>query len=242
MIDRELYLPEVLDRATRSGCAAAGVPDDIEFLTKPALATGMLIRALDAGVPAPVGGRRRGLRRRPRRCAPSWRPAGSATCWPSAATAASRPRPGCCAPTRSPPALPRTGLAAALRRAGAKGQRFYDWALDRPPRPRRRRRSGRRPVLVAAGPAPPPTPASWRSTAATAPSRCRCASWSASPDAAGRVEESFQAGKGLAGLDEHQVRRWTSWRRWTLLAMLAHALLAVHRRPRARRAARTRPG
>lgn len=41
------------------------------------------------------------------------------------------------------------------------------------------------------------------------------------------MEESFQAGKGLAGLDEHQVRRWTSWRRWTLLSMLAHALLAV---------------
>jgi hypothetical protein len=41
------------------------------------------------------------------------------------------------------------------------------------------------------------------------------------------VEESFQAGKGVAGLDEHQVRRWTSWRRWTLLAMVAHALLAV---------------
>jgi len=41
------------------------------------------------------------------------------------------------------------------------------------------------------------------------------------------VEESFQAAKGLAGLDEHQVRRWTSWRRWTVLSMLAHALLAV---------------
>jgi len=41
------------------------------------------------------------------------------------------------------------------------------------------------------------------------------------------VEESFPAGKGLAGLDEHQVRRWTSWRRWTLLAMIAHALLVV---------------
>ncbi|MEK6438457.1 hypothetical protein [Pseudonocardia sp. T1-2H] len=41
------------------------------------------------------------------------------------------------------------------------------------------------------------------------------------------VEESFQAGKGLAGLDEHQLRRWTSWRRWTMFAMLAHALLAV---------------
>jgi hypothetical protein len=34
-------------------------------------------------------------------------------------------------------------------------------------------------------------------------------------------------GKGLAGLDEHQVRRWTSWRRSTLFAMTAHALLAV---------------
>lgn len=41
------------------------------------------------------------------------------------------------------------------------------------------------------------------------------------------VEESFQTGKGLAGLDEHRVRRWISWRRWTLLAMIAHALLAV---------------
>lgn len=41
------------------------------------------------------------------------------------------------------------------------------------------------------------------------------------------VEESFQAGKGLTGLDEHPVRRRTSWRRWTLVAMLAHALLAV---------------
>ena len=48
--------------------------------------------------------------------------------------------------------------------------------------------------------------------------------------AAGRrwtVEESFPAGKGLAGLDEHQVRHWTSWKRWTMLAMVAHALLAV---------------
>jgi hypothetical protein len=41
------------------------------------------------------------------------------------------------------------------------------------------------------------------------------------------IEESFQTGKGLAGLDEHQLRRWLAWRRWTLLAMLAHALLAV---------------
>ena len=42
-----------------------------------------------------------------------------------------------------------------------------------------------------------------------------------------KIEESFQTGKGLAGLDEHQVRTWTSWHRWVTLAMLAHAFLAV---------------
>ena len=47
------------------------------------------------------------------------------------------------------------------------------------------------------------------------------------PFGAARSQNDRQAGKGLAGLDEHQVRRWTSWRRWTLLAMLAHALLVV---------------
>jgi hypothetical protein len=41
------------------------------------------------------------------------------------------------------------------------------------------------------------------------------------------VEERFQTGKGLCGLDQHQVRRWTSWYRWVTLAMLAHAFLVV---------------
>jgi SRSO17 transposase len=39
------------------------------------------------------------------------------------------------------------------------------------------------------------------------------------------IEERFQTGKGLCGLDQHQVRRWRSWYRWTTLAMLAHAFL-----------------
>jgi hypothetical protein len=42
-----------------------------------------------------------------------------------------------------------------------------------------------------------------------------------------RVEEAFQAGKGLYGLDQHQVRRWDSWYRWVTLAMLAYAFLVV---------------
>lgn len=44
-----------------------------------------------------------------------------------------------------------------------------------------------------------------------------------------RVEETFQSGKGLAGLDEHQGHRYASWSRLVTLAMLAHAFLAVVR-------------
>ena len=41
------------------------------------------------------------------------------------------------------------------------------------------------------------------------------------------IEERFQTAKGLCGLDQHQVRRWRSWYRWTTLAMVAHAFLVV---------------
>jgi hypothetical protein len=37
----------------------------------------------------------------------------------------------------------------------------------------------------------------------------------------------FKAGKGHPGLDQHQVRTWTSWYRYTTLAMFAHTTLAV---------------
>jgi hypothetical protein len=42
-----------------------------------------------------------------------------------------------------------------------------------------------------------------------------------------RIEDGFAGGKELAALDEHQVRSWTSWHRWTILALLAHAFLSV---------------
>jgi SRSO17 transposase len=51
MIDRELYLPASWTSDDQR-CTAAGIPADIGFLTKPALAAGMLVRALNAGVPA----------------------------------------------------------------------------------------------------------------------------------------------------------------------------------------------
>jgi SRSO17 transposase len=47
------------------------------------------------------------------------------------------------------------------------------------------------------------------------------------PTLRGDLEENFQASKGLTGLDEHQVRTWTSWHRWVTLAMLALTFLTV---------------
>lgn len=41
------------------------------------------------------------------------------------------------------------------------------------------------------------------------------------------IEEGFQVGKSLYGLDQHQVRTFKSWYRWATLAMLAHAFLAA---------------
>jgi SRSO17 transposase len=51
VVDRELYLPRSwTDDPDR--LQAAGVPDQVGFATKPALAQAMICRALDAGVPA----------------------------------------------------------------------------------------------------------------------------------------------------------------------------------------------
>jgi SRSO17 transposase len=50
LIDRELYLPEswTFDRVR---CRAAGIPDEVDFVTKPRQAMAMLARAMDAGAP-----------------------------------------------------------------------------------------------------------------------------------------------------------------------------------------------
>lgn len=115
--------------------------------------------------------------------------------------------------------LPKRAWQKLSAGAGAKGHRFYDWALadvadDQPGHRhllvRRNRNSGELAFYRSYSAAPVPL---------ATPVRVAGRRWT--------VEETFQAAKGLAGLDEHQVRRWTSWHRWVTLAMLAHAFLAA---------------
>jgi SRSO17 transposase len=219
LIDRALYLPKawIEDPQRR---ATAGVPGDVQFATKPTLARQMIARALDAGVPADwvTGDEVYGADPR-LRAELEHRRVGyvlAVACDHRVNTAAGRLRADQIA--ASLPATPWQRLSAG---SGSKGPRFYDWAwiaIDTDAERvgqwwlliRRNRTTGELAYYRCYAPEPVPL----RELVRVAGRR-----WT--------VEESFQASKGLTGLDQHQVRHWTSWHRWTLLAMLAYAFLAV---------------
>lgn len=219
LIDRALYLPKSWceDNERR---AEAGVPNDVEFATKPALAKELITRALEGGAAAnwvagdEVYGADPGLRTELEQ-----RQVGYVL-----AVARSHPLTTAAGKQRADEIaarLPKHVWQRLSAGAGSKGQRFYDWAwitidtdADRPGQRwlliRRNRRTGEPAFYRCYAPGP----VSLATLVRVAGRR-----WT--------VEESFQASKGLAGLDQHQVRRWTSWHRWTVLAMLAHAFLVV---------------
>jgi SRSO17 transposase len=221
VIDRELYLPQGW-LADAQRCQAAGVPDQVGFASKPELARVMLERALDAQVPAgwvtadEVYGGSPALR--------GWletrgMPYVLAVKSTEPLTPASGPSASA---ARLAEHIPSSGWLRLSAGHGAKGRRWYGWsrlALATAGVPngwgrwlllRRSLRTGELAYYACAGPASLPLIALVR----VAGTR-----W--------RVEEAFQAGKGLCGLDQHQVRRWCSWYRWVTLAMLAYAFLVV---------------
>ncbi len=215
LIDRELYVPKSW-AADPARCRAAGIPDGTVFATKPALARRMLARTLDAGAPAgwvtgdEVYGADPGLR-----ADLEQRQIGyvlAVACGPRVVAGTTK-RADALA-TR----LPRCAWQRYSAGRGAKGHRYYDWAwlaID-PGQP------GHRWLLIRN-----------RRTAELAFYRCyrpRHIPLAALVKIAGSrwtIEENFQASKGLAGLDEHQVRTWASWHRWVTLAMLATAFLTI---------------
>jgi SRSO17 transposase len=217
LIDRELYLPKSWT-ADPDRCRAAGIPDGTAFATKPALALAMISRALDAGTPAgwitadEVYGQDPALRADLERRQISYVLAEAAT--HRVATGA-----GTCPAAAIARGLPRRAWQRYSAGLGAKGHRWYDWAwasIDAG-RPgcrwlliRRSRRTGELAFYRCYSPHPVPL----ATLAKIAGLR-----WT--------TEENFQASKGLTGLDEHQVRRWTSRYRWTTLAMLATAFLTI---------------
>ena len=220
-IDRALYLPRSWTSAP-ARCRAAGVPEGTAFATKPALARQMITRALDAGTPAAwatadeVYGQDPQLRAELARRGLGYVLAVARTC-PVATPAGTRPAAEL---ARWVPARAWQRLSAG---PGAKGPRWYDWALidvtdpavtegDGPHWLLIRRRISDGELAFYRAHAPRPVPLAL--LVHVAGSR-----W--------KVEDGFAGGKELAALDEHQVRSWTSWHRWTILALLACAFLSV---------------
>jgi SRSO17 transposase len=216
-IDRALYLPRcwAQDETRRR---EAAVPAEVEFATKPALAKAMIGRALDAGTPArwvagdEVYGADPGLRGDLHTRRVGYVLAVAKNHRVLVGTGRHRA-------AELVAGLPARAWQRISAGPGAKGHRWYDWALvevteDVPGQHwlliRRNPRTGELAFYRAYSPTPVPLAA----LVAVAGRR-----WA--------VEESFQTGKELAALDEHQVRGWTSWHRWTVLAMLAHAFLSV---------------
>jgi SRSO17 transposase len=220
LIDRALYLPrcwaEDPDRRDE-----AGIPLDRRgFATKPALAQGLIARAVQAKVPAAwvagvVYGADPKLRAAIRSHGLGY----------LLAVSTNRRVPTPAGPIRVdrlPERVPARAWQKHRASPGSHGHRYYSWAWVAL-LPEEDTDTGHHHLLIRRNDATgeliylrcySPRPVTLHTLVAVAGQR-----W--------RIEESFQAAKGLSGLDHHQVRRWTSWHRWTTLAMLAHAFLAV---------------
>ena len=221
LIDRALYLPRSWT-SDPDRCRAAGVPEGTVFATKPALAKTLITRVLDAGAPAAwvtadeVYGQDPQLRAELARRGLGYVLAVAKTCQ-VVTPAGARPAIGL---AKKLPARAWQRISAG---PGAKGPRWYDWALIEVADSavtdgsgphwlliRRRISDGEYAFYRAHAPGPVPLAQLVRAAGSR---------W--------KVEEGFAACKELAALDEHQVRSWTSWHRWTILALLACAFLAV---------------
>ncbi len=230
LVDREPYLPtswtEDADR-----CAAAGVPAEVGFATKPQLGIDMLARAHTAGVLSgwvtadEAFGQNRTFR--------SW-PAAHAV--PFVLVTRSNDTLTC--PDgrrhRAENLLALAGDRAWERRSagpGAHGDRLHDWTV-----------LALHPTANTDGLPPGWGHCCWsaaRSTRNRAPTPelafYRCAGVAATPvpelirvaTARWAIEECFQTAKNEAGLDHHQVRGYRAWYAHVTLAMLAAAYLAA---------------
>jgi len=180
VIDRELYLPRSwTDDAER--CRAAGVPDQVGFVTKPALATQMICRALDAGVPAAwvagdeVYGANPKLRAELERRGIGY----------VLAVACDHPVGfgGATRPADALIAMSQRGHGSACRPAGAP--RATATTTGRSSASMARLRLAARPASIGSWSAATSGPASWPSTAATRPARRPWPSWWGSRAGAG---------------------------------------------------------
>lgn len=229
LIDRALYLPKAW-ADDRDRCREAGIPENVEFATKPELARQMLKRAFRAGVAAAwvtadeVYGSDSKFRNMLEKQGVGYVVAVSsqqrlfldgryarvdeyAADWPNQAW-----KKLSCGP-------------------GTKGERVYQWAFVGFGTPTE---MGFRKGFLVRRSLKDSADRAYYFTCANADTsvnelvRVAGARWA--------IEECFEQGKQETGLDEYEVRSWHAWHRHITLAMFAHAMLvAIRKKANARR-------
>ena len=224
LIDRRVYLP-VSWTDDRDRCQAAGVPDEVGFATRGELAADMITAAVQAEVPAgwvaadEVYGNSSAFRAGLRKHRLGYVLAVSRSHLVPIDGGKVRLRAD-----RIATGLPASAWQRRSAGAGSKGPRWYDWAwLDQVTTDADPDDDGHHSLLIRKN----------TTTGELAFYRC----WTPHPASLAQlvrvagirwtVEEGFQAAKGQVGLDQHQVRRWDSWHRFTTLALAALAILAL---------------
>ena len=220
MLDRRLYLPKewAEDQERRR---AAGVPEGIQFQTKPQMALEMIQEAVKAGVPFTwvtgdsIYGDFRDIRmwlesqgKRYVLCV-----SGKEHVW----IGLKQHRVNSLLES-----IPAEGWMRESAGAGSKGERLYDWTLLRlnpPPiagwaRWLLVRRSIDKPDVLRAYVCCAPEDTPMQTLIRIAGTR-----WT--------VETCFAESKGQVGLDQYEVRSYAGWYKYISLACLAHALLTV---------------
>ncbi len=218
LIDRRLYLPEHSWSDNPERRTAAGIPETVQFATKPTLALEMIAAALDAGIAASWVTGDEAYGQDPQlRAALETR--GTGYVLAVACSMRVRINHGRTAVRADivTDRLPATAWQRHSAGNGAKGPRYYDWAWihigtgsHRHLLIRRNRSTGELAFYLCWSPTEVPLSELVRVAGAR---------WS--------VEECFQAAKSQVGLDHYQVRHWTSWHRHITLAMLALAFLTA---------------
>jgi SRSO17 transposase len=222
LIDRELYLPQSWAE-DRDRCRAAGIPEEVEFVTKPRQAQAMISRAIAAGVPFAwftadeTYGQAKFLQTWLEDQDVSYVMAirRSDTLTTSAGEERADALIG---------GIPARAWQRISAGAGAHGPREYDWARV-PVRAGWKR--GRGHWLLARRSRSDPEEIAYY--ACYGPRRSSTADLAWIAGSRWHIEECFQQAKGEAGLDHYQVRSWRAWYAHITLSMLALAWLAVSR-------------
>lgn len=216
LLERELYIPEKTWFGDPDRCAEAGVPDDLEFATRPQQVAAMIDRVRDRGVPFAwfaadeESGQNPGLRAH-------LEDAGLAYVMAIPKTTEFTDTAGVTVSIAE--RFGRLTPGAWQRRAcgiGTKGFRVYDWTLldsdntDHQYLVRRSIDDGELAFYHCYNP---------RGEGSGELVHIAGARWP--------IEECFEATKGGVGLDNYQVRLYHAWYRHVTLAMLAHAFLTA---------------